>query len=387
MIQRLDTRRLSLRIKILGITGVSGAIVAGMLVVAFSLQMREALRGEFAKRAAAVSHELAHHLSGATGSRDEAVISSATAAILRTIPDVAYVVVRDAQGDILGRAVAERLAGVELLPEASAEVADRVLSVGGRPVQETSAPIFSSLHMPSLAEADGQAEPVGTVQVGLELDTLERAVSRTAFKGLGLGMLVLAACLAVAAVLCRVLIIPLERLAHAAAGFAAGDLRQQIDSSGTDEVGDLARSFATLAEGLRHLLKDLRSAAADVEREAANVLATSSQQSAMANEQASAIHETSATVAEIAQTSKQATSYADTVISGTSRSDALSTEGQQVVGESVSAMDKLTEQVKAIALAITDLNEQTLQIGDIITTVKDVAEQSNLLALNASIEA
>ncbi len=381
VIQRLDTRRLSLRIKILGITGVSGAIVAGMLVLAFSLQMREALRGEFAKRAAVVSHELAHHLSRATVSRDEAVISSATAATLRSIPDVAYVVVRDVQGEVLGRAVVERLAGVELLPEASSEVADRVLSVGGRPVQETSAPIFSAPHMPSPTGV------VGTVQVGLDLDTLERAVSRTALKGLGLGMLVLAACLAVAAVLCRALIIPLERLAHAASGFAAGDLRQQIDSSGTDEVGDLARSFATMAEGLTDLLKDLRSAAADIEREAANVLATSSQQSAMANEQASAIHETSATVAEIAQTSKQATSYADTVISGTSRSDALSTEGQQVVGESVSAMDKLTEQVKAIALAITDLNEQTLQIGDIITTVKDVAEQSNLLALNASIEA
>jgi len=77
----------------------------------------------------------------------------------------------------------------------------------------------------------------------------------------------------------------------------------------------------------------------------------------------------------------------DTVISGTTRSDALSAEGQKVVSESVAAMEKLSEQVKAIALAITDLNEQTLQIGDIITTVKDVAEQSNLLALNASIEA
>ena len=50
-------------------------------------------------------------------------------------------------------------------------------------------------------------------------------------------------------------------------------------------------------------------------------------------------------------------------------------------------MEKLGEQVKAIALSITDLSERTMQIGDIIGTVKDVAEQSNLLALNASIEA
>ena len=58
-----------------------------------------------------------------------------------------------------------------------------------------------------------------------------------------------------------------------------------------------------------------------------------------------------------------------------------------MVDESVEGMNKLGEQVKNIALAITDLSERTLQIGDIIATVKDVAEQSNLLALNASIEA
>jgi methyl-accepting chemotaxis protein len=57
------------------------------------------------------------------------------------------------------------------------------------------------------------------------------------------------------------------------------------------------------------------------------------------------------------------------------------------VAESVAGMEKLGEQVRAIAVAITELNERTLQIGDIITTVRDVAEQSNLLALNASIEA
>ncbi|HET9451303.1 MAG TPA: methyl-accepting chemotaxis protein, partial [Aggregicoccus sp.] len=198
---------------------------------------------------------------------------------------------------------------------------------------------------------------------------------------------VLLCCLAAAAVLARLLIIPLERLAHAAAGIAAGDLRQRIDTRGGDEIGELARSFSIMAQALSTLIADLRSAASDIEREAASVLTTSTQQSAMAHQQASAINETSSTVAEIAQTSKQATTYADNVISGTQKSEALSAEGQQVVGESVQGMNKLGEQVKNIALAITDLSERTLQIGDIIATVKDVAEQSNLLALNASIEA
>ena len=389
-IQRLDMRRLSLRTKILAITGVSGALVTAVLVAVFSFQMRESLKVEFARRAAAASQELAYHLGTATWSRDEEGLQRATAITLRSNPNMAYVVVRDRKGEILGNAQVQRLVNPAMLPALPEDApARRELSVGKRPVLETSAPVYFEPRGPrSEGEGGSQArELVGSVQVGLELDVLEEAVQGMAVRGLGLGMLALAVCLLGVAALCRVLIVPLERLARAAAGMASGDLRQQIDAGGSDEVGDLARSIATMAQMLTNLLKDLRGAAADMEREATNVLATSSQQSAMANEQASAIHETGATVAEIAQTSKQATSFADTVISGTSRSDALGADGQKVVDESVAAMEKLSEQVKAIALAITDLNEQTLQIGDIITTVKDVAEQSNLLALNASIEA
>src|SRR5262249_22617799 len=104
-------------------------------------------------------------------------------------------------------------------------------------------------------------------------------------------------------------------------------------------------------------------------------------------QQASAINETSSTASEIAQTSQQATEYATSVIKITEKSEDLSRDGQKVVSESVAGMEKLGEQVRAIAASITDLSERTLQIGDIIATVKDVAEQSNLLALNASIEA
>ncbi len=383
-IQRLDMRRFSLRTRILLITGAAGALVMTLLVAAFSLQMREALKEEFTKRATATSQELSHHLAAALSSGDTEALRQATVATLRHQPDIAYVVVRGPQGELLGHDKAPRLVSTAQLPAMSPQGGVHELYVGGQPVLETSA----GVNAPAPGAAPGaDGVRVGSVQVGLELRVLERSVSRMAWRGVGVGIVALVGCLVVVALLCRMLIIPLERLARAAAGLAAGDLRQQIAASGIDEVGDLARSFATMAEMLTNLLKDLRSASADMEREATNVLATSAQQSAMANEQASAIHETSATVAEIAQTSRQATAFADTVISGASRSDSLSAEGQKVVDESVAAMEKLSEQVKAIALAITDLNEQTLQIGDIISTVKDVAEQSNLLALNASIEA
>jgi methyl-accepting chemotaxis protein len=390
--------RLSLRTKILFITGLMGGLVAVILSVVFSIQMRGALRSELATRARVVSVQLANNLAYATFTNEQVGLQHAVDSTLRDVPDVAYVVVRDLKGEVLALAANQdkkfNPAEVEKLAASQQDSAEsREVRVGGIPAQEGSAPIFfaqragTDLVAPLKATPASAGNRVGSVQVGVHLDSLASSVGAVAWQALGIALLVLVVFLLAAFQLSRMVTVPLERLARAAAGIAAGDLRQQIDTRGSDEIGELARSFAKMAETVTHLLTDLRSAAADIEREATSALTTSTQQSAMAHEQASAINETSTTVAEIAQTSKQATTYADSVISGTQRSEALSTEGQKVVAESVAGMEKLGEQVRTIALAITELNERTLQISDIITTVRDVAEQSNLLALNASIEA
>jgi methyl-accepting chemotaxis protein len=374
--------RLSLRTKVLAVTAVTGVLVAGILILAFWVQTGRAQREDLSRRAHLVSAELARTLEPLLATQvDPGRLQASAHGVLRHVPDVAYVLVRDARGALLAEVATERFAG-EDRPAPDTDVAvDRRFTLKGLGVVETATPLF--------APGTSQDAPrrLGMVQVALDEAALAEALRGTTRFTVVLGVLVLAACLMAAWLMTGFLAVPLERLARAAAGIASGDLRQQIDTGGRDEIGEVARSFAAMADALRHLLQDLRGAAAEMEREAAGVLATSTQQSAMAHQQASAINETSTTVAEIAQTSKQATSYADSVISQTQKSEALSAEGQKVVAESVSGMEKLGEQVKAIALAITDLNERTLQIGDIISTVKDVAEQSNLLALNASIEA
>jgi methyl-accepting chemotaxis protein len=393
--------RLSLRTKVLIITGLTGGLVAIILSVVFSMQMNGVLRKELDTRARVVSIQLANNLAYATFTNEQVGLQHAVDSTLRDVPDVAYVVVRDAKGAVLAMA-ANKDKGfepteIEKLTAPKEPVSDGAegteVKVGAMSAVERWADIMFAQRagtdpVDPLKPVPASAPmKVGTVQVGIQLDSLAASVSGVAWKAMGIALLVLTVLLMAAFQLSRVVTVPLERLARAAAGIAAGDLRQQIDTRGSDEIGELARSFAKMASTVTHLLTDLRSAAADIEREATSALTTSTQQSAMAHEQASAINETSTTVAEIAQTSKQATTYADSVISGTQRSEALSTEGQKVVAESVAAMEKLGEQVRTIALAITELNERTLQISDIITTVRDVAEQSNLLALNASIEA
>jgi methyl-accepting chemotaxis protein len=180
---------------------------------------------------------------------------------------------------------------------------------------------------------------------------------------------------------------PLERLRDAAAAIAAGDLTRTLDVRGAGEVADLSASFAAMTEGLQSTVAELRAATEKLDRNAADILANVSRQAAMATEQVAAVTETSTTAAEIAQTSKQATTHADSVIEMTQRSDGLSHEGLHTVEEAVKASSALGEQVNRIAATMSDLSERTLQLGEIISSVKDLAEQSNLLALNASIEA
>jgi methyl-accepting chemotaxis protein len=142
-----------------------------------------------------------------------------------------------------------------------------------------------------------------------------------------------------------------------------------------------------MSVSLREMTADLQRAASQVETEAGQILSTATRQAAMSAQQATAITETSTTVTEIAQTSRQATEHANGVIQLAQRSEEVSHEGESVLSEATVAIEALGDQVKAIAGTVAHLSQRMVQIGDIIATVKDVAEQSNILALNGALEA
>lgn len=180
---------------------------------------------------------------------------------------------------------------------------------------------------------------------------------------------------------------PVTGLRDAARAIAAGDLTRitAVDASG--ELAELADSFATMLLNLQQFLSELATTATTTQRGAGEILSSVARLAAMSAQQAAAINETTTTASEIAQTAKQATAHADSVIEITQRSDELSRAGLNTVEEAVKASASLGEQVNHIATTMADLSERTQQVGEIIASVKDLAEQSNLLALNASIEA
>lgn len=188
-------------------------------------------------------------------------------------------------------------------------------------------------------------------------------------------------------VLRRQVVSPVMRLSDAAAAVAGGDLSQRLEAAGTLETSALARSFQHMTESLRTTLADVRGAAGAIEGSAATIRQGAARQAASTAEQSTAIAETHAVAAEIAAKARAAGEKADAVAAAAERSETLSGQGLKAVEDARAGIEQLGSQVSAIAKATETLSSNAERIGEIIEAVKDLAEQSNLLAINAAIEA
>jgi methyl-accepting chemotaxis protein len=199
----------------------------------------------------------------------------------------------------------------------------------------------------------------------------------------------------------RAITVPLERLVVGAEQLGRGNLTHRIEASHTDETGELARAFNTMAERRQeaeaqlakqneqreHTLRTVAEFVNQLATATSEILASTTEQVAGAQEQGSSVAQTVSTIEEISQTSEEAAGRARAVSESARHSEEVGRNGQRSVDEAISAMATVREQVESIATRILALAEQAQAIGDIITTVNDISEQTHMLALNASIEA
>lgn len=128
-------------------------------------------------------------------------------------------------------------------------------------------------------------------------------------------------------------------------------------------------------------------AAGSLASSASEILASTSQLAASASETAATVAETTATVEEVKQTSQVSSGKAKAVAEESQRTATVARDGKDAVEKTISGMGRIREQMGAIAESILSLSAQGQAIGEIIATVDDLAAQSKLLAVNASIEA
>ncbi|TRX74189.1 methyl-accepting chemotaxis protein [Pseudomonas mangiferae] len=189
--------------------------------------------------------------------------------------------------------------------------------------------------------------------------------------------------------LIRVLLRPLNQMSRAMEDIAQGegDLTKRLDVQGKDEFGELAKAFNHFVGRIHTSIREVSSTTAQVNEVAKLVLnasnssmSNSDEQAQRTNSVAAAINELGAAAQEIARNAADASTQA-------SEARVQSEDGRQVVERTIRAMSELSAKISGSCANIEALNSKTVNIGQILEVIKSISQQTNLLALNAAIEA
>ena len=177
----------------------------------------------------------------------------------------------------------------------------------------------------------------------------------------------------------------LQEMAGIAKQIAASDLRMQVKPQSEKDV--LGNAFALMVANLRRTTGELSDGVNVLASSASEILASTTQVASGAAETGTAISETTATVEEVKQTAQAASQKAKYVSDTAQKATQIGQAGKKSVDASIEGMKRIQTQMESIAESVVKLSEQGQAIGEIIASVNDLAEQSNLLAVNAAIEA
>ncbi|MCC2643184.1 MAG: putative Methyl-accepting chemotaxis protein [Nitrospira sp.] len=182
---------------------------------------------------------------------------------------------------------------------------------------------------------------------------------------------------------------PLARMSDISKDIAKGegDLTKRVPCEGNDELAHMGGYFNEFIEKLQHMIKKVAHVTDKVASASVELSATAEEISkgtetltSRASQTAAAVEEMNATVGQVAQNSGKAASLAQDTVK-------TAQEGGTVVSSTISGMQQLSDAVSNSATIISDLGKSSDQIGEIVRTIEDIADQTNLLALNAAIEA
>jgi methyl-accepting chemotaxis protein len=186
----------------------------------------------------------------------------------------------------------------------------------------------------------------------------------------------------------RAIAVPLREATAVASRIATGDLRGEVPAAtGRDEVGQLMRALGDMMQSWRTLASETTRGVATLTGAASEILSSTAQAAASTAETAAAVSETTATVEEVKQTSLLASEKSRAVSDAAQKAARTAADGRRALEDSVKGMGSIQEKMEAIAGTVVRLSERSHAIGEITATVAGLAEQSNLLAVNAAIEA
>lgn len=228
---------------------------------------------------------------------------------------------------------------------------------------------------------DQSNQVVGMFYVGVSKQFVDGLINKALIEILAAAFIVLLLSVLLVTWLTKGLILkPLAQLQAGSMALAEGDLTQEIKVSVKNEIGDLAKSFNTMAGNLKGLISQLSAQAADLTNHSQELAAASEEVSATIDSIASNSTEVAAITEQSAAGSRQ---VAETMLSTNEKSE----RGNHLAQQSVEQMNELRGSIGTVAESVKILHERSQNINKIIEVITSIADQTNLLALNAAIEA
>lgn len=172
-----------------------------------------------------------------------------------------------------------------------------------------------------------------------------------------------------------------------ARAIAAGDLSQPVSVSGSDEIGQLLRQMSTMRDNLHELVTAIGQETAHLNGQSGELARTAASGSTIAGRQSEATASMAAAVEELSVSIDQVEEHAGDVRRVTQDATRQSTQSAEVIRNAVAEIHRIAEAVTATASDIGTLEQLSGRISGIVGVIKEIADQTNLLALNAAIEA
>jgi methyl-accepting chemotaxis protein len=211
--------------------------------------------------------------------------------------------------------------------------------------------------------------------------------SRMRWLQLTLVLIAVAAGLALSAMIIRTILRSVHAVEAAAEHASKGDLSHDVPVLTSDEIGVMAQNFNLMTNGLRKVAGEINTATSSVASSSEELSATSDDMHKRAEELSSQIAQVATSMTEVSQTimdmAKNATQAAD----ASKKASETATQGKTIVDTTAEDMARIAKTVQAAAGTIEELGKSSAQIGEIVAVINGIADQTNLLALNAAIEA
>ncbi|WP_429182953.1 methyl-accepting chemotaxis protein [Aeromonas rivipollensis] len=223
----------------------------------------------------------------------------------------------------------------------------------------------------------------------LDKATLEAPLSSLLMTQLGLALLVLVGSIIAISWLVSLLLGPLGKVSQALARIADGngDLTQRIKIDANDEVGQLANSFNRFVGSQHQLIGNIRQLANELNADAERSLVTNQAAVEELQRQQQEVTMVATAVTEMASATMEIAGNAENTAAAAQQSAQSSEQGKMLVNQTRQSINNLAEEVGQATGVIGELSRHAQAISGILSTIQGIAEQTNLLALNAAIEA